>query len=58
MLEENLSAVQTEFKERSKCVQRIFKNNSEKFEYLIKNNPQDKWIEEFKQSKEYKLLYE
>ena len=35
-----------------------FKNNSEKFEYLIKNNPQDKWIEKFKQSKEYKLLYE
>lgn len=58
MLEENSSSVQTEFKERSKCVQRIFKNNSEKFEYLIKNNPQDKWIEEFKQSKEYKLLYE
>ena len=58
MIEENSSSVQTEFKERSKCVQRIFKNNSEKFEYLIKNNPQDKWIEEFKQSKEYKLLYE
>lgn len=58
MLEGNLNPVQTEFKERSKCVQKIFKNNSEKFEYLIKNNPQDKWIEEFKQSKEYKLLYE
>lgn len=58
MLEENSNPVQTEFKERSKGVQRIFKNNSEKYEYLIKNNPQDKWIEEFKQSKEYKLLYE
>ena len=58
MIEENSSPVQTEFKERSKGVQKIFKNNSEKFEYLIKNNPQDKWIEEFKQSKEYKLLYE
>lgn len=58
MIEENSSSVQTEFKERSKGVQKIFKNNSEKFEYLIKNNPQDKWIEEFKQSKEYKLLYE
>ncbi|MCI1273045.1 MAG: transposase family protein [Clostridiaceae bacterium] len=36
----------------------IYKNNAEKYEYLIKNNPQDKWIEEFKQTKEYKLLYE
>lgn len=58
MNEENSKPAQTEFKERSKGVQRIFKNNSEKYEYLIKNNPQDKWIEEFKQSKEYKLLYE
>ncbi len=57
MIEENSNPVQTEFKIRSKGVQKIFKNNSEKFEYLIKNNPQDKWIEEFKQSKEYKLLY-
>lgn len=58
MLEENSNPVQTEFKDRSKGVQKIFKNNSEKFEYLIKNNPQDKWIENFKQTKEYKLLYE
>lgn len=58
MLEEISKPVQIEFNERSKGVQRIFKNNSEKYEYLIKNNPQDKWIEEFKQSKEYKLLYE
>ena len=58
MLEENSSSVQTEFKERSKCVQKIFKNNSEKYEYLIKTNPDDKWISKFKQTKEYKLLYE
>ena len=58
MLEENSNPVQTEFKEHSKCVQKIFKNNSEKYEYLIKNNPNDKWIENFKQTKEYKLLYE
>lgn len=58
MLEEISTPVQTEFKEPSKVVQKIFKNNLEKFEYLTKNNPQDKWIEEFKQSKEYKLLYE
>ena len=47
-----------EFKSRSNAVQTLFKNNSEKYEYLIKNNPQDKWIEEFEQTKEYKLLYE
>lgn len=58
MLEENSNPIQKEFKERSKCVQKIFKNNSEKYEYLIKNNPNDKWIEKFKQTKEYKLLYE
>ncbi len=58
MLEENSNPVQTEFKVRSKGVQKIFKNNSEKYEYLIKNNPNDKWIEKFKQTKEYKLLYE
>ena len=58
MLEEISTPVQTEFKERSKGVQKIFKNNSEKYEYLIKNNPNDKWIENFKQTKEYRLLYE
>ena len=58
MLEENLNSVQTEFKIHSKGVQKIFKNNSEKYEYLIKNNPDDKWITDFKQTKEYKLLYE
>ena len=58
MLEENLNPVQSEFKERSKGVQKIFKNNSEKYEYLIKKNPNDKWITDFKQTKEYKLLYE
>lgn len=55
------------FKPRSNGVQKInngekslpiFKNNSEKFEYLIKHNPSDTWIAEFKQTKEYKLLYE
>lgn len=58
MIEGNSSSVQTEFKERSKGVQKIFKNNSEKYEYLIKTNPDDKWIENFKQTKEYRLLYE
>ncbi len=58
MLEENSNPVQMELKECSMSVQKVFKNNAEKYEYLIKNNSQDKWIEEFKQSKEYKLLYE
>lgn len=58
MLEENSNSVQTEFKERSKGVQKIFKNNSEKYEYLVKNDPNNSWIIEFKNSKEYRLLYE
>ena len=58
MIEENSNPVQTEFKVRSKGVQKIFKNNSEKYEYLVKNDPNNVWIIEFKNSKEYKLLYE
>ena len=46
------------FKTDSKRVQTLFKNNSEKYEYLIIHNPQDEWIEQFKQTKEYRLLYE
>ena len=66
---ETLKQVQgdNKFKPRSNGVQKInngekslpiFKNNSEKFEYLIKHNPSDTWVAEFKQTKEYKLLYE
>ena len=64
---ENSNKFQKEFKPRSNSVQKInkgekslpiFKNNSEKYEYLIKHNPNDTWITEFKQTKEYKLLYE
>lgn len=64
---ENSNKFQKEFKARSNGVQKInngekslpiFKNNSEKFEYLIKHNPSDTWLAEFKQTKEYKLLYE
>lgn len=46
------------FKTDSKRVQTPFKNNSEKYEYLIKNDPNNSWITEFKNTKEYKLLYE
>ena len=42
----------------SNTIQTLFKNNSEKYEYLIIHNPQDEWIEKFKQTKEYRLLYE
>lgn len=66
---ETLKQVQgdNKFKPRSNGIQKInngekslpiFKNNSEKFEYLIKHNPSDTWITEFKQTKEYKLLYD
>lgn len=66
---ETLKQVQgdNKFKPRSNGVQKInngekslpiFKNNSEKYEYLIKHNPSDTWIAEFKQTNEYKLLYE
>ncbi len=47
-----------EFKQRSNPPQTLFKNNSEKYEYLIANDPNNSWIVEFKNSKEYKLLYE
>ncbi len=64
---ENSNNFHKEFKPRSNGVQKInngekslpiFKNNSEKYEYLIKHNPSDTWIAKFKQTKEYKLLYE
>lgn len=58
MIEENSNPVQAEFKIRSKGIQKIFKNNSEKYEYLVKNDPNNAWIIEFQNSKEYKLLYE
>ena len=50
--------LQTPFKTDSKRVQTLFKNNSEKYEYLVANDPNNSWIMEFKNTKEYKLLYE
>lgn len=47
-----------EFKPHSNAVQTLFKNNSEKYEYLIKHDSNNSWITEFKNTKEYKLLYE
>ena len=52
---ESLSAVEKAFKSR---LNGVYKNNAEKYEYLIQNEPQNEWIQEFKQTKEYKLLYE
>ncbi len=50
--------IQEVFNTRLSGVQKMFKNNSEKYEYLIKNDPNNSWITEFKNTKEYKLLYE
>lgn len=50
--------IQTVFKSDSKRGQMLFKNNSEKYEYLVANDPNNSWITEFKNTKEYKLLYE
>ena len=50
--------LQEVFNTRLNGVQKMFKNNSEKYEYLIKNDPNNSWIAEFKNTKEYKLLYE
>jgi putative transposase len=36
----------------------IFKNNLEKYEWFIKNKPNNQWIHEFKDTKEYKIYYE
>lgn len=43
--------VQNTFNPRSNDVYKSFKNNADKYEYLIIHNPQEKWIEEFKQTK-------
>jgi len=51
-------SLQEVFNTRLNGVQKMFKNNSEKYEYLIKNDPNNSWIAEFKNTKEYKLLYE
>lgn len=56
--DENLIPVQMSFKSRLNGVQTLFKNNSEKYEYLIANDPSNSWITEFKNTKEYRLLYE
>ena len=50
--------VQCAFKSCSNGVYKSFKNNANKYEYLVKNDPYNSWITKFKQTKEYKLLYE
>lgn len=35
----------------------FFRNNAEKYEYLIKSDPNNSWIMDFKQTKEYELIY-
>ena len=71
---ENLTPIKMSFKSRLNGVQKLnsdfsvtksdskylppFKNNSEKYEYLIANDPNNSWITKFKNTKEYRLLYE
>ena len=50
--------LQPMFNTHSNGVYKSFKNNSEKYEYLIANDPNNSWITEFQNTKEYKLLYE
>ena len=50
--------VQPMFKSRSNGVYKSFKNNADKYEYLVANDPNNSWITEFKNTKEYQLLYE
>ena len=64
IIEEDSTSVQNTFNDRSNTVQKLnalhqplFRNNSEKYEYLIKNDPNNSWIEEFRKTKEYELLY-
>lgn len=35
----------------------IFKNNFEKYEWIVQNDPQNPWVKDFEQSKEYALVY-
>ena len=56
--EMEIPTIQVMFNTRLNGVQKMFKNNSEKYEYLIKNDPNNSWIVEFKNTREYKLLYE
>ena len=46
------------FNTHSNGVYMSFKNNADKYEYLIAYDPNNSWITEFKNTKEYRLLYE
>ena len=50
--------LQSMFNTRLNGVYKSFKNNLEKYEYLVANDPNNSWIAEFRNTKEYKLLYE
>ena len=56
--EEKFTPVQPMFNTRLKGVYKSFKNNLEKYEYLVANDPNNSWIAEFRNTKEYQLLYE
>ncbi len=50
--------LQPMFNTHSNGVYKSFKNNADKYEYLITYDPNNSWITEFKNTKEYRLLYE
>ena len=50
--------LQPMFNTHSNGVYKSFKNNADKYEYLIAYDPNNSWITEFKNTKEYRLLYE
>ena len=56
--DENLNTIKHQFKQPLINNKPIFKNNLEKYEWLLKNEPENLWVQEFKNSKEYKIYYE
>jgi putative transposase len=55
--DENLNIPKQEFKQCLIGDKPMFKNSLEKYEWLVKNEPENLWIEEFENSREYKLYY-
>jgi len=56
--DENLNITKQDLKQRLIGDKPVFRNSLEKYEWLCKNDPQNQWLQEFKNSREYKLIYE
>jgi putative transposase len=54
---ENLNIGKTPLKQFLINNKPIFKNNFEKYEWFIKNEPQNGWLLDFKNTKEYEIFY-